>query len=289
MFSKAFPFNITHTYSLARVFITLSILTTLLLNSNNVIFPEYAFENFEKTDGIHWIKNINLFYIMGFKYIVLIKSITISALFIFLFGFFPRIGGVLLFYITNSFLNFSPIVEGGDVICSNLSFMLIPISFMDNRNFLYDFSVNIIDNTLKKIIANNVFLFIQIQVAFIYLNACMGKLYVNEWVNGTAIYYYASPSIYGFGIYNDFVKGIIDNGIITVLFTWGSLLIEFLLFACLFIKDKKIKIRMFWIGVLFHFTIILVFGLVTFFFAMIASLILYLCFKYEKIDNYDKN
>ncbi len=276
-------------YSIARIFITSSILCTLLLNSNSVIFPEYTFENFEQSEGIYWLKSINLFYLFGYKHILLVKATTIIALFLFLFGFFPRLSGILLFYITNSFLNLSPIIEGGDVICSNLSLMLLPISFMDKRKYLYDFSSNIFNNNLKKIIANNVFLLIRIQVAFIYFNAFVGKLFVNEWVNGTAFYYYSSPSMHGFGIFNSFLKELLNNDIVTVLITWGSLVVEFFLFSCLFITSKNTKIKMFWIGVLFHMWIIVVFGLITFFFAMVACLILYLNYKPEEINYHDQS
>jgi antimicrobial peptide system SdpB family protein len=283
---KLFPNSIMFTYSLGRTLITLSLLITLIFNSNSVIFSTYAIENFKLMDGINWMKEANFFLIFGDSNVHVSKFIAICVLTVSLLGFFPKITGLLLFYFANSFLNLAAISEGGDVISSNLSFMLLPIVLMDNRKFLYDFTRNIFDTDLKKIIANNVFWIIQIQISFLYLNSCMGKLYVDEWVNGTALYYYMDSTVYGFGVSEGFIKEILCWPFFVITGTWGALVIEFLLFTCLFITDIRKKEQMFWVGILFHFIIILMFGLVTFFLSICAGLVLFLTFKKEKI-NYD--
>lgn len=270
-------------YTAGRTLIALSLFITLVFNNNNTIFPDFAFENYKTSEGIEALKNLNFFFLCGYENLLLSKLSVMLVLLVSIIGLFPKITGFFLFYFTNSFLNISTVVDGGDVISSNLSLMILPIVLMDDRQYLYDFSRNIFDTNYKKIIANNVFLFMQIQVSFLYLNGCIGKLFVKEWVEGTATYYFTDSSVYGFGLNKSILKEILNTDFMTIVMTWGTLTIEFLLFACLFISSYKKKFQMFIIGLGFHLLIIFLFGLVSFFFSMSACLVLYLTYKKERI------
>lgn len=62
-----------------------------------------------------------------------------------------------------------------------------------------------------------------------------------------------------------------------VLITWGTIIFEVLLFTAIVMKkDDKRRHYLLVAGLLFHFSIILVHGLVSFFFSTAAALILYL-------------
>ncbi len=106
--------------------------------------------------------------------------------------------------------------------------------------------------------------------------AAIEKLDVPEWKDGSAFYYWFNDSSLGA---SDFLQEnivfLFDNVFVTSAITWSVLVVETMLFAGLFM-NKENRLKMFILGVSFHFMIVLIHGLFSFFFAMLAGLILYL-------------
>lgn len=266
----------TNHLALARSILALCTLSTLVFNNPDTIF---------RPDGIGRPKNknfifdnFNFFHLLPYTHIEILIIIAILILLIVISGHFPKISSVLHFWICISFLNSAMMIEGGDQITSNLSLLLIPICVCDPRKNQWSrLSTIRIPNYFdeRKLIANFFHFVIRIQISFIYFDAAIGKLFEKQWYNGTALYYWFNNPIFGMSKWMKNVSNpFIDNPYIIVFLTWGVLGFELLLFTALFL-DEKYYTTLLWMGLAFHFLIILIFGLFSFFFAMAGALILY--------------
>ena len=220
-------------------------------------------------------ENLNLFFLLSDN-LIAAKIISIIILLSVISGYLPQVTGVLHWYVTYSFFSACSLIDGGDHVSSILTLLLIPITLTDSRinhwkNIVYKISV------LNALIAKIFYTLIKIQVCAIYFHAFVGKISIDEWLNGTATYYWLTHEFFGI---NETIRPIyiyiLSNAFIVTLTTWGTLVIEFFLSSAIFINNRKTKIYLFLLGVIFHFTILVTHSLVSFFFAMSASLVLYL-------------
>ncbi|MBL6663105.1 MAG: hypothetical protein ISP71_03275 [Flavobacteriales bacterium] len=256
-------------YNIGRSVLALGTVLTLLFNSNYVLF------GLEITYSTNFVYDYNLFYLLR-HHLIYAKIISIVILFWVILGFYPRITGVLHWYITFSFFLSCDIIDGGDHIASNLTLLLIPITLMDNRiNHWYSDTKK---NIPKKVVSDIFFLLISVQVCVIYLHAFVGKLFVEEWVNGTAVYYWFTHNF--FGVNPKLLKLTVylcSNNFIVTFITWGTLALEFFLSACILLHRKNNNRYLFYVmGILFHTSIAFIHGLISFYFTMFAALTLYL-------------
>jgi len=218
--------------------------------------------------------NINLFFLLADN-LAVAKIISIIILLFVISGYFPFVTGVLHWFVTYSFFKSCNIIDGGDQVSAILTLLLIPITLTDKRKNHWKENVYEAD-TLKALISKTAFTLIKIQVCAIYLHAFVGKIPVDEWLNGTAAYYWLTHEYFGVNevlrpVYNFFLT----NAFFVTLVTWGTLIFEFALSSAIFVDNKKIKLVLFILGFLFHFFILITHGLVTFFLAMTSALILY--------------
>jgi antimicrobial peptide system SdpB family protein len=177
-------------------------------------------------------------------------------------------------------------IDGGDQITSNLTFWLIPICLLDNRKSHWTNPDQIVTGELasaKNIFSNLNFLVIRLQMAIVYLHAAVGKFSVPEWINGSAIYYWSRHPSFGMGNSTlRFLDFLFQNKFLLFFLNWTVLALELVLFMGLLMDRKYYKI-LFFAGVLFHFFIIIIHGLFSFFFAMTGGLILYFLVDYYAI------
>jgi antimicrobial peptide system SdpB family protein len=117
---------------------------------------------------------------------------------------------------------------------------------------------------------------IRLQVAVVYLHASVGKMKVEEWTNGTAVYYWFLHPVFGAADWlRPVLVPLLMSPVPVTVLTWGAVILELILFAGLFM-ERRHRRWLLWVGLAFHFGIVLVHGLVGFFFAMAGALILYL-------------
>ncbi|MFN8260912.1 MAG: sporulation-delaying protein SdpB family protein [Chitinophagales bacterium] len=228
----------------------------LNFNSNEIIYEKYS--------------NLSIFSLFTYPFS---KILCILILVSVIIGYYPRITSIFHFWVSYSICNSFIIAEGGDQIASNICLLFILILLFDNRKNHWQKSE--CNNKFVNIFSNLTLFMIQLQVAVLYLYAAVGKLNIDDWRNGTAVYYWFSNNYIGAnGFIHKLIFPIISSRFV-VLLTWGTIIIELLLFACLF-ANKRVKIIFLIIGTLFHLNIVFVHGLLTFFIAMFASLLLYL-------------
>ncbi len=266
-----------NTFGIVRSILAFGLLSSLLFNGVDFIFrfgpgnPEVPICKFYNSFGLFCLLNDNL---------VLAKWISIISLIIVGSGYRPRFTCLLHWYITYSYTTSATLLDGGDHIGTILTFLIIPIGLTDNRKWHWQKSANPptdeIWSNIRKIIAGGAVIAIKLQVAIIYLNAAAAKLFVKEWMDGTAVYYWFTHPTFGLPLWLRPISlpALQNSHTITVL-TWSVMVYEFLLFAGILAKEKYKRLLLF-SGIAFHFSIVVVHGLFSFFFTMVAALILYL-------------
>ncbi|MCK7591595.1 hypothetical protein M0G43_13490 [Subsaxibacter sp. CAU 1640] len=273
----------TNVYGFARSFFALSTLLTFLINPNNVLFPET--DGATSYDMVYTsiFKEINLFIILG-EHMILAKLIAIVILVLVLIGIYPRYTVILHWWVASSFLLLSPAVEGGDQLIAIMTLLFIPIGLTDGRKWHWSVSDQQIKNPHVRFVVNSFYIVARIQMFILYLQAAIGKLAVDEWTNGTVLYYWFEDNIFGL---NENFKSVflplMSNFYVVSLLTYSVLLLEFAL-ALAFVMDEKKRKIFLYLGVFFHFCIWFVHGLPTFFITMTGALILYIIPFYRHID-----
>ncbi|MFK8103456.1 MAG: sporulation-delaying protein SdpB family protein [Saprospiraceae bacterium] len=262
----------TWVYGLARTILALGTLITLSCSSVKVLFDETIFQ---QVNAKHLFSNINYFQLFGWENLALAKGLAIVLLLITASGIYPRITGIFQWWIASSFFYASTIIEGGDQINSIICLLFIPITLLDNRRWHWS-STGSSEN--KNFIGNLMFLLISIQMAMIYLNAVTDKVYAGteEWKLGNAIYYYLNDAYFSYPDWMDpLMTNLLANSFVVSSVTWGTMFLELILFGVLF-STKKIKFALFPFAVIFHLGIAVFLGLISFFMAMTAGLLIYL-------------
>lgn len=252
-------------------------LLTLVFNHSSVLFFDLNVPGQLPLISAMKIYTFNFFTLWGNFNTGRILAIIILLLVV--SGWRPMITGILHAWVSLSFLHAVTFIDGGDQLTALLTLFLLPLTLTDKRIWHWTKgAVNgrMFKNKYLQVFCLSIFLIIRIQVAVIYLNAAAAKLSVKEWVNGTACWYWFKDPVFG---YNEWIGKIMDpmlnSPVLMSLFTWLPVILEFILFLGLFLERKYRKYLLV-AGILFHFSIILIHGLVTFFCAMTAALILYL-------------
>jgi len=282
-YSSNVPWN--NVLGISRTLLALGTFLTLLSNDINILFissneilsTPHGCLNFS---GI----NINLFCLFGGN-LGASKILSLAILTSVISGFMPRLTCILHWWVSYSYANSATLIDGGDHITAILTLLLIPILLTDNRTWHWNNAkISRLYERHFSIIAQITFVVVKIQVMVIYLHAAIAKLSVPEWRNGTAVYYWWTHPTYGAADWlRPFLNLFVHNEFLIPVLTWGSIGLELLLFAAVFM-DYKNRMIFLILGLVFHFVILMVHGLFGFFFAMAAALVLYLATPDLKIN-----
>lgn len=265
---------LTNVYGFARVVIAIGTLITFIFNNSTILFSNQLYHY--NSLGNDFLTRIN-FFSLFIDHLNLARIIAIGILLSVIAGWRPRITGIFHWYITYSFYQSCNYLDGGDQIASILSLFLIPFCLLDNRKWIWEKHRTVL-KSYWNIFLNILYFVIRLQVCIIYFQAGIAKMGVTEWVNGTAIYYWSANSSYGAPDWlRPFVISVLSNAYLVVLITWGTMIFEVILGMSIMMKRNNWNWKILLvIGILFHFGIIIIHGLISFFFSMTACLILYL-------------
>ncbi len=272
----------TWVYGLSRTILAICVLIILTFSETTILFDEAIY--YSRIEE-HVFNKYNLFYLFGWEDLIYAKVLAILLLLLIASGWRPRFTGVFQWWITASFFYSSSIVEGGDQIATILTLLLIPITLLDHRK--WHWQANDQFSEYKKFIGNLMFVLVAVQMSMLYLNAAMDKIYTSdEWKVGTAFYYYVNDAFFSYPSWMDpLMINLLNNSFFVSAATWGTILLELILFGILF-SNAKNKRLLFPFAVVFHLAIVLFLGLVSFFFAMLGGLILYLIPKETPIPRF---
>jgi antimicrobial peptide system SdpB family protein len=269
-------FTWTNTYGIARSLLALGTLLTLAFNDINLLMKPMG--TFSPMAEYRTMTDWSIFYLLP-NHLELAKWICIGILFLVLIGWRPRFTAIFHWWITFSYASSAMLIDGGDQVTQIMTLFLIPICLIDNRKWHWSTKAEKAPKVSRKmmlIVALSCFFMIRVQVALVYFHAGVGKLPVEEWSNGTALYYWLSNPNFGLtdGL-QAWILPLFTHPVVVTFVTWGVLLLEIFLFLGIAIS-KRWRPYLLVAGLTFHFGIIVVHGLVSFFFAMAGALVLYL-------------
>jgi antimicrobial peptide system SdpB family protein len=268
----------TNVYGLARTIIAGAQALTFACNHSAVLFPlvggTIAVPPF--CDGS---RRFGLFCVLPSAHLEVARWLGVLILAVVASGWRPRITGVLHAWVSMSFMSSAITLEGGDQLSAILAFLLVPITLTDTRRWHWEAAVPATGRTgedLRRVAALSAYLLIRVQMAFVYFHAAIGKFFVREWQDGTALYYWGRHPVFGAAAgVRAVMEPLLVNAVPVALLTWGVILLEVLLSMALFMGHTGRRILLAF-GVALHVGILLVHGLATFGVCMCGCLILYL-------------
>ncbi|WP_369888514.1 sporulation-delaying protein SdpB family protein [Bacillus halotolerans] len=265
----------TNVYGLARSIIALSSLLTLLVNHPSLIMkPASGISSYPACK-----MNLSLFCLGENNYMMLnlFRWVCIAILVLVVIGWRPRITGILHWYISYSLQSSLIVIDGGEQAAAVITFLLIPITLTDPRKWHWSGRPDDPEGqrTIGKITAFISYFVIRLQVAVLYFHSTVAKLSQQEWVDGTAVYYFAQEKTIGFnGFFQALTKPFVSSPFV-VIPTWGTLLVQIVIFAALFAPKKHWRLILI-IAVFMHEIFAVMLGLISFSLIMAGILILYL-------------
>lgn len=273
--SIADNFNWTNTFGLGRTVLAVGSIITLLLNNPGMLVTPLG--ELVVRDSNLFVSKLSIFYLLS-DHLFWAKWISIALLFVVASGWRPRFTAVFHWWVAYSIATSCMVVDGGDQIASVLTLILIPFCLADGRKWHWTFvegkSVTGIQRHFNILGAVSYF-FIRLQIAYIYFHAGIGKTAVEEWMNGTAIYYWSQSPLFEMPAWlSPILTPLFAFPLTITIFTWSIMAFELILFLGL-VMSEKWRPLLLKAGLAFHFMIILLYGLVTFFFTMAGCLILF--------------
>lgn len=261
--------------ALARLLLALGMLLSLTFNDMSLV-ANHSYDRLPEYRALHSAKSS-----VPFKQADIFmhlppaaaKGVAIVILLLVMSGFVPQVTAVLHFIVCFSYHNYFLVINGGDEIAYVLSLLLLPLCLSDPRINQWK---RIAHTTASRNIVGNIALWVvRLQAAFIYFSAGYEKIFSKVWRQGTAVFYYTSHYRLGAPQWLRTINEVITLTPVVVLLSWGTIALELVLAACLFLPYKWRK-KVFMPALLFHGLIIINFGLITFFFSMAGLLVLLL-------------
>lgn len=269
---------LTNKLGLARSLLAFGTLSSLIFNNANFLFFSSGKKIVPNATATEL--SYTLFNLFGQDHIGWAKVTCILILIIIIAGIYPRYTCFLHWYVSWSFFNSTAIIDGGDQVTAILTLLLIPICITDKRSNHWkraesDESQSIWSRYFN--ISNySFYVLIRIQTCLLYFEAAIGKFKIEQWYDGTAVYYWLNQTWFGAPSYIKPIADILIKNVSgVVLLTWGTIAFELILFMALFMSMKRRQLMLL-LGIVFHFSFLIFFGLFSFYFAMFGALILYL-------------
>lgn len=283
----------TNVYGVARALLATCTLTSLLFHNSDQLFRPTGITARVLSGGELWSR-LSIFGMFSDSHLDLGRWISVAILLVVIAGWRPRVTGVLHWWVAYSFAVSCMLVEGGDQIVANLALLLIPVTLTDSRGWHWQAPTAICTALRGRItsdIAWSAIIVVRVQIAVVYLHAAVGKLKVQEWTNGTALYYWFSHSVFGGPKWlQPIVDPIVTNAIGVTTLTWSVIALELLLAGGLFV-ERRYRPLLLYLALIFHVGILFVHGLASFSIGMAGALVLYLrpvdeCFSFPRLEKW---
>jgi antimicrobial peptide system SdpB family protein len=221
---------------------------------------------------------VSLFFLF-WGHLELARWAAVAVLALVMSGWRPRLTGILHAWVAHSLAVSATLIDGGDQVSALLALLLVPVTLTDGRRWHWrnpQLRSNGRRASIRIAIAGSAISLIRLQVAVIYLVAGASKLAVAEWRNGTALYYWFTHPVFGAPEWlRPVVEPFVRQPVSVSFATWGVVFFEMFVASCILARPR-LRIRLLPLAVLFHFAILLVHGLASFFFSMAGALVLYL-------------
>jgi antimicrobial peptide system SdpB family protein len=269
----------TNVYGVARSLLAIGTLATLVFTPTAYLFQRAA--------GVPVVPvcmgagHIGAFCLAGHTHLDVARWLLVAGLLLVASGYRPRLTALLHWWIAFSLHNNAVILDGGEQVTLVLTTLMLPLALTDRRRWHWSKTESVdppltTGDELRRIVGLFGMWTLRIQVAAIYFHAGVAKFGVEEWVDGTAVYYFFRNPAFGASPFVlRWLDPILYNPVGVCSITWGTLAIEYLLSAALFMPKRHWR-KIFIAGILLHSGIMVVHGLVSFALAMFAALVVYL-------------
>lgn len=262
----------TNVYGLARTMMALATATTLLTNPSDVLWVTRA----QAAGTCVGIRGATLGCVVGFQHPGLVTAIAVAILTSVIIGWRPRYTCIPHAWVAFSVANTLITVEGGEQVAQLVTLFLIPVALTDARRWHWGRPAQAA-RPLATLIARFGLTLMAFQICGIYFQACVSKLGVADWANGTAIYYWLNEPYFGMPSWiRPVVTPLLLNSYTLAALTYGSLLVEFGIAVSLVYRPPIFRRAVLRSGMVLHISIGLLMGLPSFAFIMAAALLIYL-------------
>lgn len=263
----------TNVYGVSRTILALATAATLTFTSPTVLFHS-ADAHFQCAGP----SRISLFCLLA-THTELARWLAVMILGLVASGWRPQVTGLLHWWVSFSVETSCFAIDGGDQVTAVLTLLLLPVALTDKRTWHWQSRTNRIcqdSEILWRLLALSALVMVRLQVAGIYFHASVAKVGVEDWANGTALYYWLTSPEFGAPPWRlSLLMPLLTHGPTVALMTWGAIVLELFLFAAL-VMPKRAWSYFLVLGIAFHAAIAFTLGLVSFSLAMTAALILYL-------------
>ncbi|MDB4951462.1 MAG: hypothetical protein JWM27_4111 [Gemmatimonadetes bacterium] len=267
----------TNVYGVARSLLAVGTLLTLAFNAPAWIFHPVA--GLARVPVCYGVARAGLFCQLPFAHLQPARWLAVAILAVVASGWRPRWTGIAHWWVAFSLFTSGTLVDGGDQVTGVLTLLLIPVTLGDARAWHWDppaAGAPSATGRAMRLVAWSCLLVARIQVAAIYFHAAIGKFRVEEWTDGTVLYYWLTDPVHGMPPWFRWaLLPVLTSGIGVALLTWSVLVLETVLFMALVMERRWWRLLL-PVGLAFHLGIALLHGLVSFAFAMWAALVLYL-------------
>lgn len=189
----------TNVYGLARSLLALGTLLTLVFNDTTILFrPGSGIPDYPLCSGIG---NFGIYCLFS-QQLDIAKWISITVLLAVLSGWRPRITAIPHWWVSLSLHTSALTLDGGDQVTAVLTFLLLPISLTDDRKWHWSLKKNTIQTIapfepFRIILSVITYWVIRFQVSIIYFHAFVAKVSIEEWLDGTILYYWFTDPVVG--------------------------------------------------------------------------------------------
>ena len=261
-------------YGLCRSILAAGTALTLLVNDADLLFRP-AGTTIASQSQLPSLMDYSLFSLVPNPEVA--RWLAIAALLVVASGWRPRVTALPHWFVSTSFAVSCVPVDGGDHITAMLTLFLVPLALTDSRTWHWAApETPPATIRIRNAIGISSVHALRVLVSLIYLHAGVGKMYVSQWLDGTALYYwFLDPQVGASGLVRDTVSILFTNGTVLTLSTWSVMVFEVALFLAL-MGSRRFRGGLLVAGVFFHLGIIMVHGLVSFFFVMTAALVILL-------------
>jgi antimicrobial peptide system SdpB family protein len=268
-------------YALARTLLALSTFSTLAASPASSLFlpvvgrPDFPYCNDLARFGLFCVVPDGLAGGSALGRLELGRAIACGILIVAALGFWPRVMGLLQWWVTFSLQANATMVDGGDQIGAILALLLLPCCVTDPRwNHWRRMPADPPCNPHVMLWAAMSHVTVRVQVAIIYFHACVGKFHVQEWLDGTVLYYWVFDPQFGATGVVCAVLGPIVKSPAVVWLTWSVMALELALAVGVFLSASTRRVLL-WPAILLHGGIAMIHGLLSFSLAMWAGLTIY--------------
>ncbi|ASN20164.1 hypothetical protein CGK93_11155 [Arthrobacter sp. YN] len=263
--------------AVARSGLALSQVLTLLLTPAPYLYSVPILGQPSTGQCTRALENVSLFCIASELSDEVVQVLMIIGLIVVTSGFLPRFTSILHLWLSYSFAHTVALPDGGDTVLVFTTFFLVFISLPDNR--LWHWSQGHSRSTTRfgawQGISWAAHWALRIQVAYIYLHSALAKLSVENWSEGSALYYIVRGEFFGTANFlQSFVFFLTSVPIVALTLSWGTMIMEAVIAGTLLSRRPIVQTAGFVACVLLHVGIIMFIGIWSFALAMVFSVMI---------------